>query len=48
MYFFGEQFLPLHPNGMTLKAFDVGDKIIFETYYSIGGGFVLNEKRLNS
>ena len=45
MQFLGEQFLPLHPNGMMLKAFDVGDKLLFqETYYSIGGGFVLNEQ----
>ncbi len=33
-----------HPNGMILKATDAeGDLIVQETYYSIGGGFVLSE-----
>ena len=34
--------LPGHANGMILKATDAqGDVILSETYYSIGGGFVL-------
>ena len=34
--------LPGHANGMILKATDAqGDVILTETYYSIGGGFVL-------
>jgi L-serine dehydratase len=34
--------LPGHANGMILKATDAqGDVILQETYYSIGGGFVL-------
>ena len=34
--------LPGHANGMILKAVDAqGDVILQETYYSIGGGFVL-------
>ncbi|WP_309665681.1 L-serine ammonia-lyase [Tabrizicola sp.] len=34
--------LPGHANGMILKAADAqGDVILQETYYSIGGGFVL-------
>ena len=34
--------LPGHANGMILKATDAqGDVILEETYYSIGGGFVL-------
>lgn len=36
--------LPLHSNGMTLRAFN-GDTLLFEqTYYSIGGGFILREE----
>ena len=36
--------LPFHPNGMKFHAFDGTGKVIFErTYYSIGGGFVVNE-----
>ncbi len=35
--------LPGHANGMILKATDAqGDVILEETYYSIGGGFVLS------
>lgn len=34
--------LPGHANGMVIKATDAqGDVILSETYYSIGGGFVL-------
>ncbi|WP_276947620.1 L-serine ammonia-lyase [Haematobacter massiliensis] len=34
--------LPGHPNGMTLSARDAqGDTLVSETYYSIGGGFVV-------
>ena len=36
--------LPGHANGMILKATDAqGDVILEETYYSIGGGFVVTE-----
>ena len=36
--------LPGHANGMILRATDAqGDVILEETYYSIGGGFVLTE-----
>ncbi|MBC7140614.1 MAG: L-serine ammonia-lyase, iron-sulfur-dependent, subunit alpha, partial [Rhodobacteraceae bacterium] len=36
--------LPGHANGMILMATDAqGDVILQETYYSIGGGFVLTE-----
>ena len=39
--------LPGHANGMILMATDAqGDVILQETYYSIGGGFVLTEKEL--
>ena len=36
--------LPFHPNGMTFDAFDVNGAVIRErTYYSVGGGFVVDE-----
>ena len=39
--------LPGHANGMILTATDAqGDVILQETYYSIGGGFVMTEAEL--
>lgn len=39
--------LPGHANGMILKATDAqGDVILQETYYSIGGGFVLTASEM--
>ncbi|MDX6230735.1 MAG: L-serine dehydratase [Frankiales bacterium] len=36
--------LPFHPNGMRFAAFDEDDKPVRErTYYSVGGGFVVDE-----
>ncbi|PPK61572.1 L-serine ammonia-lyase [Actinokineospora auranticolor] len=36
--------LPLHPNGMTFAAWTAsGDELAHRTYYSVGGGFVLDE-----
>ncbi|GAA2979161.1 L-serine ammonia-lyase [Actinokineospora diospyrosa] len=36
--------LPLHPNGMTFAAWDAeGGELAVRTYYSVGGGFVLDE-----
>ncbi|MDO5499133.1 MAG: L-serine ammonia-lyase, partial [Propionibacteriaceae bacterium] len=40
----GKVSLPFHPNGMTLTAFDAeGNELAKESYYSIGGGFVVDE-----
>lgn len=37
--------LPAHPNGMTFAAFDEADvEISQRTYYSVGGGFVVDEE----
>ncbi len=39
--------LPGHPNGMMLMGLDAqGDVILQETYYSIGGGFVVTESEM--
>ena len=36
--------LPYHANGMTLWAFDAsGTELLSKTYYSVGGGFVVDE-----
>ncbi|MFH5822858.1 L-serine ammonia-lyase [Georgenia sp. AZ-5] len=36
--------LPAHPNGMTFEAFDDAGALLRErTYYSVGGGFVVDE-----
>lgn len=44
---FSKEFLPLHENGMTLQALDSNGGVVDEeTYYSIGGGFVLNALEL--
>ncbi len=40
---FNKDFLPFHSNGMTFRGFSKGKEISTETYYSIGGGFVIQE-----
>ncbi|MEW1862192.1 L-serine ammonia-lyase [Streptomyces sp. NPDC088194] len=36
--------LPYHANGMTLSAYDdAGEVLLAKTYYSVGGGFVVDE-----
>ena len=40
-----KELLPLHTNGMRFSAFDCAKKLVFsETYYSVGGGFIVTEK----
>ncbi|MEH6576306.1 MAG: L-serine ammonia-lyase [Amphritea sp.] len=39
-----EENLPYHPNAMRLSAFAADDALLYaNTYYSIGGGFVIDE-----
>ena len=45
---FKKEFLPFHANGMTFKANLSNGKQIKETYYSIGGGFVVKEELIKS
>jgi len=40
---FNREFLPFNPNGMTFTAFQNKELISKETYYSIGGGFIIQE-----
>ncbi len=45
---FNKKFLPFHANGLTFKAFTTDNKIYKSTFYSIGGGFVVKEERVNA
>jgi len=41
--------LPAHPNAMTFRLVDAGGTSVFEeTYYSVGGGFVLSEAEIEA
>jgi L-serine dehydratase len=41
--------LPAHPNGMTFTAYDdAGEQIRTQTYYSVGGGFVIDESAVGA
>jgi len=41
--FHKQENLPFHPNGMTLTAHLKNSELFSETYYSVGGGFVVKE-----
>lgn len=41
--------LPYHANGMTFTAKDAHQNtIVFETYYSIGGGFIISQSQIDN
>lgn len=40
---FNRDFLPFHSNGVTFRGFCKGEEISTETYFSIGGGFIVQE-----
>ena len=41
---FHNSFLSLHENGMTITALDADHNVLYrQTYYSIGGGFIVDE-----
>ncbi|MGY0195514.1 L-serine ammonia-lyase [Leptothrix sp. BB-4] len=43
LLFLRRETLDFHPNGMRLTAFDAADRVLLQkTYYSVGGGFVVN------
>lgn len=44
---FNKEFLSFHSNGLTFTGTTKDSKIIKDTYYSIGGGFVVKEERSN-
>lgn len=42
------EFLPQHPNGMTISALnEAGGVLLEQTYFSVGGGFVLDKEQLD-
>src|SRR5690606_35188535 len=43
LLFLFDQSLPYHPNAVTFQALLSNGTAISETYYSIGGGFVIQE-----
>lgn len=43
LLFLFNQSLPFHPNAVTFQALLAGGKALSQTYYSIGGGFVVTE-----
>ncbi len=46
---FDDQVLDYHPNAMTLAVYDQNQSLIKEkTYYSVGGGFVLDDSDIHS
>ena len=45
LLFHEDESLPRHPNGIHLSACDAeGEQLAGETYYSVGGGFIVNER----
>lgn len=45
---FKKEFLPFHANGMRFEAELTNGETISETYYSIGGGFVVKEELVHA
>ena len=43
IYWHDDMVLPYHPNALTIRAILADDQRYQQTYYSIGGGFVINE-----
>ncbi|MGR6981532.1 L-serine ammonia-lyase [Testudinibacter sp. P27/CKL/0425] len=44
---FQKTFLPRHENGMTLHALQQGKTVYSQTYYSIGGGFIVDDENFD-
>lgn len=48
MYWYDDTVLPYHPNALTIRAILTDDSKYQQTYYSVGGGFVINEDDANN
>ncbi|MGO3177909.1 L-serine ammonia-lyase, partial [Psychrobacter sp.] len=44
IYWYDDTVLPYHPNALTLRAMLTDDTDFQKTYYSVGGGFVINDE----
>ena len=45
---FNREFLPFHANGIKFTGFNKNTEISSDTYYSIGGGFVVREELIHA
>jgi L-serine dehydratase len=45
---FNREFLPFHANGIKFTAYEKSVEISSDTYYSIGGGFVVREELIHA
>ncbi|AMN49583.1 serine dehydratase [Psychrobacter sp. P2G3] len=43
IYWYDDTVLPYHPNALTIRAILADDTHYQQTYYSVGGGFVIND-----
>ncbi|MBH3428437.1 L-serine ammonia-lyase [Pseudomonas alkylphenolica] len=43
-----DESLPYHPNAMTLEAFAGSTSLLHQTYYSVGGGFIVEAAQLEA
>ena len=43
-FFFHDEYLPMHENGLCLIAFAGEEDILHKTYYSVGGGFIVKQE----
>ena len=41
-----DESLPYHPNAMTLEAFGTDGPLLHKTYYSVGGGFIVEAAQI--
>ena len=48
MYWYDDTVLPYHPNALTIRALLTDGSKYQQTYYSVGGGFVINEDDANN
>ncbi|MCI1038140.1 L-serine ammonia-lyase [Pseudomonas putida] len=40
--------LPYHPNAMSLEAMDGESSLLLQTYYSVGGGFIVEQAEIDA
>lgn len=47
LVFYRKKSLSEHPNGMVFMSWQGDKSLLHQTYFSVGGGFVLNKERMN-
>ncbi|WP_313738711.1 L-serine ammonia-lyase [Pseudomonas sp.] len=43
-----DESLPYHPNAMTIEAWQGEQSLLSQTYYSVGGGFIVEESEIDA